>query len=271
MMEEEHPRNKKPDADPLPKELAEQEWRRMSGARPILSGECQEIEVEEEAKWVGATITGILNTHAKQLRISARSKRWWNDTIKEMRKGVSDAKRQRRQGRAGKQAVEEARRMLHRTINREKRQMWQQFLQNAERDQCWVALRYCSPWASSTTPAIRDQMGGMAVTLEEKEVAFRQSAFPPPPGGQHVQLPLGGMAGDRVTKETIKEAILGQSVKKAPGPDRLTFRAIRLIWEWDPDRIIALVCFFLFYSYSHTLPEGAWQWAKYIINKGKML
>jgi hypothetical protein len=26
--------------------------------------------------------------------------------------------------------------------------------------------------------------------------------------------------------------------------------------------------FFLFYSYAHTHPEGAWRWAKYIINKG---
>ena len=55
---------------------------------------------------------------------------------------------------------------------------------------------------------------------------------------------------------------MNQSVKKAPGPDRLTFRAIRLIWEWDSDRVVELIhaCirtgiffffFFLFYLYSH--------------------
>jgi hypothetical protein len=38
---------------------------------------------------------------------------------------------------------------------------------------------------------------------------------------------------------------LDQSVLKAPAPDRLGFKAIRLLWKWDSQRIIALVktCF----------------------------
>jgi hypothetical protein len=119
MMDEEHPKDEEPGAEPLRKELAEKAWRNKSSERPILSEDARQEEVEAEARWVGVTITEILNTYAKQIRISARSKRWWSDTIKDLRKEVSTTKRQRKQGRAGKQAVEEARRALHRMINKE--------------------------------------------------------------------------------------------------------------------------------------------------------
>jgi hypothetical protein len=43
--------------------------------------------------------------------------------------------------------------------------------------------------------------------------------------------------------------LFSQSTKKAPGPNRLNFKAIRLLWSWDKERVIALVqqCFRLGY------------------------
>ena len=35
--------------------------------------------------------------------------------------------------------------------------------------------------------------------------------------------------------------MFNQSVQKAPGPDRLGFKAIRLLWDWDSHRIINIV------------------------------
>lgn len=37
------------------------------------------------------------------------------------------------------------------------------------------------------------------------------------------------------------KALLGQSVKKAPGPNMLNFRILRVLWDWDPDRITSVV------------------------------
>jgi len=50
---------------------------------------------------------------------------------------------------------------------------------------------------------------------------------------------------DQVNEEIVKHALLHQAVQKAPGIDRLDFRALRLLWDWDSPRIIALVrqCF----------------------------
>ena len=44
-----------------------------------------------------------------------------------------------------------------------------------------------------------------------------------------------------ITDENIREAVFRQSTKRAPGPDRLGFKVIKLLWEWDTSRIIGLV------------------------------
>jgi hypothetical protein len=49
----------------------------------------------------------------------------------------------------------------------------------------------------------------------------------------------------QVTPEVVQRALFSQAVQKAPGVDRLNFRALRLLWSWDSPRIIALArqCF----------------------------
>jgi len=43
-----------------------------------------------------------------------------------------------------------------------------------------------------------------------------------------------------VTEQAVERALFSQSVKKAPGPDKLSFGAIRLHWKWDKERIVRL-------------------------------
>ena len=45
---------------------------------------------------------------------------------------------------------------------------------------------------------------------------------------------------DRALEKEVGDALFGQGVSKAPGPDLLTFGALRLAWEWDPTRITLL-------------------------------
>lgn len=39
----------------------------------------------------------------------------------------------------------------------------------------------------------------------------------------------------------VRQALFAQSVKKAPGLDKLGFNALRLLWQWDLNRLVALV------------------------------
>ena len=44
----------------------------------------------------------------------------------------------------------------------------------------------------------------------------------------------------RVGVKAVTDAIFAQSIKKAPGIDKIGFQALRLLWSWDADRIVAI-------------------------------
>lgn len=76
--------------------------------------------------------------------------------------------------------------------------------------------------------------------IDEKEALVRGTAFPQAPGdGQEVEIPQGSWH-DQVDEAIVKHVLFHQAVQKAPGIDWLNFRALRLLWDWDSSRIIAL-------------------------------
>ena len=70
---------------------------------------------------------------------------------------------------------------------------------------------------------------------------LRRESFPLNEDNQYYELPPTGSADTRVTEQAVEPALISQSVNKAPGPDKLTFGTIRLLWEWDKERILRLM------------------------------
>jgi len=85
-----------------------------------------------------------------------------------------------------------------------------------------------------------DREGKQANTSLEKEEMLRHESFPPNDGDQYYGIPPAGCSHTRVTEQAVERALYSQSVKKAPGPDKLSFGAIRLLWKWDKERIVRL-------------------------------
>jgi len=106
------------------------------------------------------------------------------------------------------------------------------------------ALRYTKPSTPSYTPAIKvegidGQPGKIAATAEGKEGIFMAQAFPSQPSDDaDIQIPDTEV---RIRACEIREALFTQSIKKAPGLDGLGFKALRLLWGWAEDRVVALV------------------------------
>jgi hypothetical protein len=66
----------------------------------------------------------------------------------------------------------------------------------------------------------------------------RDITLPPvPEGGEEPELLLPGTLHAQIDEETVKQALFHQAVQKAPGIDKLNFRALRLLWEWDKPRV----------------------------------
>ena len=76
--------------------------------------------------------------------------------------------------------------------------------------------------------------------MAEKEKMLRGESFPMNDGDQYYELPPAGQAHERITEQLVERALFSQSVKKAPGPDKLSFGAIRLLWRWSKTRIVEL-------------------------------
>jgi len=88
--------------------------------------------------------------------------------------------------------------------------------------------------------ASTDSEGKEANTSLENEEMLRGESFPPNDDNQHYEPPPAGSAHTCVTEQAVERALFSQSVKKAPGLDKLSFGAIRLLWKWDKERIVRL-------------------------------
>ena len=68
-------------------------------------------------------------------------------------------------------------------------------------------------------------------------------SFPPPTpyDGDEGQVGPVGTAFHAVDEHLVARAFRGTSKKKSPGPDGIGPLAIACVYEWDPDRIVALL------------------------------
>jgi len=118
--------------------------------------------------------------------------------------------------------------------------MWSDYLQNLRGAEVWRAARYANPLARATVETLTDRQGKQTNTILEKEEMLRPESFPQNDDNQYAELPPAGNAHTPVTKHTVELALYSQSIKKAAGPDKVSFGAIRLLRKWDKERIVRL-------------------------------
>jgi len=217
-------------------EAAEKLWTELAKERAHLDAECTADEVEQEATWCQEVTGNVLDATAKKIRICTRSKRWWNADIKKTKKAVGRKKRRRLNWEEAARAKAE----LQKSIRQSKRKMWREYLQNLRGAEAWRAARYANPRAGTTVEVLTDREGKQVNTSLEKEEMLMHESFPPNDDDQYYELPPAGSANTRVTEQAVERALFSKSVKKAPGPDKLSFGAIQLLWKWDKERMVRL-------------------------------
>jgi len=221
---------------------AKKYWEYKSSKRSGLDEKSSEEDLQKEAKWIQQNFVNHLNRCCKKVKVCVRSKRWWNEEIAENRRILGSLKSARRRGEATQQQVKMQRSNVRRTTRQSKTKMWQKFLSSATTDQVWQALRYTKPGGQQTTKTLKSRDGVAAESWEDKAELIKEEAFARPVKGvERKAQDEGGGMWKKITNEDIRLALFDQSVEKAPGPDRLGFKAIRLLWEWDAARIIPIV------------------------------
>jgi len=97
---------------------------------PILSDGSRTEEVVVAAGPLREAMAVTLDEHARKKRWCSRSKPWWCEDLRELRKELGRARWKWRV--AGISRVKAARREFWRAIRRAKRDCWNQFLQEAD-------------------------------------------------------------------------------------------------------------------------------------------
>lgn len=92
-------------------------------------------------------------------------------------------------------------------------------------------------WSPQSTTGARRQ------SHEDKAKMLMDIPFPPPTpyDGDESQEGPSGMACQAVDKRLVASAFQGNSKKKSPRPDGVGPLAIACVYEWQPNRIVALV------------------------------
>ena len=107
---------------------------------------------------------------------------------------------------------------------------------------CYILPPFTKPLQFKTTPALRDPDKNVATSMKEKEALVRRSAFPKPSQSHEPEpLFLPGIAYMSIIETKIGNALMSQSAIKAPGPDKINFQVLRMIWDWDKKRIASMV------------------------------
>jgi hypothetical protein len=102
-----------------------------------------------------------------------------------------------------------------------------------EGDKVWRALKYTGKQEELTVKALQKCEVGLATSWNKKSKFKKEVGFPKPlPGMKMKAKDEGGETYLEITEEEVKEAIRTQSIRNVPGPDKIDFKIIRLLWEY---------------------------------------
>lgn len=113
-------------------QAAKKDWEKASIGQPQLGFFSTKEDLDREVEWFEGKLVRLLNNHAKVTRITAYSKRWWNEGVAEARKEWAKNKRRLSKDENLKDEFKQARNSYYRTIRKAKRICWQKFLQGDE-------------------------------------------------------------------------------------------------------------------------------------------
>lgn len=205
-----------------------------------------------------------------RLRPCSRTKPWWSDDLKALRRLHHRALRRYKKSRidSDMKVWKAARNSYFNAVQTAKTRFWERFLDEASGTDIFTAVKFTKPAAFSYIPSIewhKDGMTSVAQTFEDKCDAFITTLFTPPPVIEPTPVdqspihttplpPTSTACGPQKSTSSaskdqeqfkwewpnlsdveVREAIMSPSSKKAPGPDRLNFALLKAAYTMVPE------------------------------------
>ena len=156
--------------------------------------------------------------------------------------------------------VKAARREFRRAIMRAKRDCWNRFLQEADGNKVWTAVRYTTPRIDKTGQGLVREDGSVAEGQQERGQVILQAHFPPGPPWSY-EPAQGGRAFEAVNSQLVGSLLSMAANTSAPGDNRISAGIVKVLWQWDKQCITHLVraCIRLGFH------PGIWKTAKGVV------
>jgi hypothetical protein len=106
----------------------------------------------------------------------------------------------------------------------------------------WRALEFTKPIMNMALPALQDESGNIATSIEEKYQMLMDHVIPVLPSDlcDNCFFNPAGHFHKSISCEIIVVCIWGQASKKSPGLDGIEPAGLKPLWGWDPEWITAL-------------------------------
>ena len=225
--------------------LSEQDNKEFRWSLTELSEESLELEVLKLQK----LIIKLIELYIPKKKYSERSKPWWSDKLKELRKEMTKYRRKwkRHAEINAEQKYHIARATYYYEIKTAKSNCWNNFLENAQGKDIFKAFQYTKQARIEKLPILQYQLENQeikAITFHEKCNAFMETLFTKPPDSEEPNWSSYQESKQwnwpEVSKDEIKAAIFTSSIKKAAGPDTISFLIIQKIYTVLEDRLYKL-------------------------------
>lgn len=203
---------------------------------PYLSRICTQAELDEACNKLTSTIQDVIQDKVPTTELGVKSKKWWTKELIKLRQEVN------RKGRKASRYKDwpnhhshterqEANKTFQKTMEKMKRQHWQDWLKKANDPDIWTAHKYISAPAGDggkcripVLKLIRNGQETTATSNNEKSTMLARMFFPPKPPPDdplHFVYPSPACKYDPINKAQIRRHLAKLKPYKAPGPDSI--------------------------------------------------
>lgn len=218
---------------------AEVEWVKEYSNLPEVDILGNSDDLNQAATALTKAISRFLDRYAPRAKISPRSKRWWNDDIREQRKKLGRAVNQhnRRGGEERWNTVVKERAYLKKIIRKSKKECWEKWLQSADGDHVWDVLRGTKrKTRMDAIGTLHGEHGMTASTNDEKRALLTMISFPSQNRAPENGIEINEQSTEiwDVGSDAISKALYAMPNRKAPGPDGITAEMLKLLQSITP-------------------------------------
>jgi hypothetical protein len=211
--------------------------------RSILEGPKTTIPTQELDNIAEALTSAILyasNTSIPRTRTSKKSKPWWNENLRYLRKTMTKLGREKRLKPTQARKYQDAKNTYFNAIKHAKIDHWNQFLSKEDPKSIFKAMAYTKDVLYQPIPNIRDPRSNtLKSDFKGQCQTLRETLFPEPPETPKPE--FNGYKEDpnwewpSLSKIEVQEACTMKIKGKSPGPDEITQEIITQAYNAIPE------------------------------------